>query len=128
MEPIFGKGGAVTGWLYPSGGITDARGNQRAFLVGGNIFDFHGHFLGNLHDDYIRDRDGKAVAFLAGAKDGPPLPRMGAIPPPPVIRPEPVRPSKPLVPGRLPAYSKQWSELCWDDFLGGRHLFIAYRR
>jgi hypothetical protein len=128
MGPIFSKDGAVTGWLLPSGGITDADGNYRAFLAGDNIFDYHGHFLGSLHEGYILDRDGKAVAFVPGAKGDPPLPRTDTLPPPPVIGHEPDRPSKPLVPRRIPAYSKRWSELNWDDFLGGRHLFIAYRR
>jgi hypothetical protein len=128
LQPVFDKKGKVVGWFRRDGAIADRLGQYRAFVNNGAVFDYHSHFLGGLHDGYFRDRDGKAVAFIAGATDGPPLPHIGALPQSPVIGPEPARPSKPLVPRRIPAYSKKWSELDWDDFLNGRHLFIAYRR
>jgi hypothetical protein len=128
LDPVFDKNGKIVGWFRQDGAIVDRFGQYRAFVSNGGVFDYHNHFLGVLKDGYLRDRDGKAVAFIPGAKDGPPLPRTGAVPALPVIGPEPVRPSKPLVPRRIPAYSKKWSELKWDDFLSGRHIFIAYRR
>ncbi len=128
MDPVFDKKGKVVGWFRTDGAIVDRFGHYRAFVSNGAVFDYHSHFLGGLQDGYFRDRDGKAVGFLPGAKEGPPLPRTGTVPPPLVTGPEPVRPAKPLVPRRMPAYSKKWSEIDWDDFLSGRHIFIAYRR
>ena len=93
------------------GAILDRFGHYRAFVSNGAVFDYHSHFLGGLQDGYFRDRDGKAVGFLPGAKDGPPLPRTGTVPPPQVTGSEPVRPAKPLVPLRIPAYSKKWIQL-----------------
>jgi hypothetical protein len=128
LDPIFDKNGKVVGWLRRNGAIADRLGQYRAFVHNGAVYDYHSHFLGGLHDGFFLDRDGKIVAFIPDAKEGPTLPSTGAVPQSPVIGPEPARPSKPLEPRRIPAYSKKWSELNWDDFLTGRHLFIAYRR
>jgi hypothetical protein len=128
LEPIFDKNGKVAGWFRGNEAIVDRLGHYRVFVSNGAVFDYHSHFLGRLQDGYFWDRHGKTVAFIRGAKGGPGLPRTGAEPQPPVAGPEPARPTKPLVPRQLPAYSKKWSELNWDDFLGGRHIFIAYRR
>jgi hypothetical protein len=128
MEPIFGKDGAVVGWIFPPDGITDTEGNYRAFMIDGAVFDYHAHFLGRLHDGYFWDRDGKAVASIIGASNGPALRLHGTIPRPPDAGPEPPRPSKvPGVPVN-PVYTKKWSETQWDEFLSGRQKFIAYRR
>jgi hypothetical protein len=128
MEPIFGKDGAVVGWIFPPGGITDTKGNYRAFMVDGTVYDYHGHFLGRLHDGYFWDRDGKAVASIIGASGGPEVTRSGAIPMAPSAGPEPPRPSKlPDVPV-YPVYTKKWSETRWGEFLSGKQKFIAYRR
>jgi hypothetical protein len=128
MEPIFDKNGNVVGWIVPPDAIVDRQGNYRAIISNGAIFDYKSHYLGRLHDGYLWDQDGNAVASVIGASDGPVLQRKGVIPGPPVITPEPARPSPPPVPERIPAYSKKWSELSWDEFLSGRHVFIAYHR
>jgi hypothetical protein len=127
MEPIFNRDGRVVGWIRPPGAIVDDQGNYRAFISNGAIFDYRSHYLGRLHDGYIWDQDGNAVASIVGASNGPVLPREGVIPRPPAVGPEPARPSPPPVQERIPAYSKRWSEMSWDEFLSGRHIFIAYR-
>jgi hypothetical protein len=126
MEPIFDRDGNVAGWIHPAGAIVDNQGHYRAFISDGAILDYRAHYLGRLHNGYIWDQDGNAVASIAGASDGPVLPRQGAIPRPPAVGPESARPSPPPVPGRIPAYSKKWSEMSWDEFLSGRQVFIAY--
>lgn len=126
MDPIYDRNGKVVAWFRRGDTIVDRLGRYRAIVSEGGIFDYHAHFLGQLHGGYLWDRDGKAVAFVNGAADGPVLPPAGAISLPPVAGPEPARPAQPLVADRIPAYSKQWSELNWEDFLRGRHLFIAY--
>lgn len=128
MEPIFDKDGAVIGWIFPPGGITDADGNYQAFMVDGAVFDYHAHFLGRLHDGYFWDRDGDAVASIIGASQGPELKRSGTIPRPPDAGPEPERPSRlPQVP-HAPAYREKWSDVKWCEFISGKQKFIASRR
>ncbi|OPY27429.1 MAG: hypothetical protein A4E28_02024 [Methanocella sp. PtaU1.Bin125] len=127
MEPIFDRDGNVVGWIRPPGTIVDNHGNYRAFISDEAIFDYRTRYLGRLHNGYLWDQDGNAVASIVGASDGPVLERKGIIPQPPVAGPEPARPSPPPVPGQIPAYSKKWSEISWDEFLSGRQVFIAYR-
>lgn len=127
MEPIFDSDGNVVGWIRPPDTIVDNQGNYRAFVSNGAIFDYKPHYLGRLHDGYIWDQDGNAVASITGATNGPAVERKGVIPRPPDAGPEPSRPSQLPVPERIPAYSKKWSEMSWDEFLTGRHVFIAYR-
>jgi hypothetical protein len=128
MEPIFGRNGNVVGWLFPPGGIADLDGRFVAFMVDGAVFDYRSHYLGRLHKGYFWDQDGNAIASIIGASGGPAVKRSGTVPTPPDAGPEPLRPKKlPVVP-RVPAYTKKWSEMRWDEFLRGRQKFIAYRR
>jgi hypothetical protein len=126
LDPIFDGSGKVVAWFRRDDTIVDGLGRYRAFVSNGAVFDYHSHFLGRLYAGYIVDRDGKAVAFVMGARDGPALPPAGAIPKPPVVGPEPARPSPPPVAVQVPAYSRDWSDLSWEGFLGGKHKFIAY--
>lgn len=136
MEPIFNKEGSVVGWIVPEGSIVDTDGNYRAFIRDGAVFDYRSHFLGRLHDGYFWDRDGYAVGSILGmskwpkgleAGKGPALAHKGVIPRPPPVAPEPEKPSTPLVSEPMLDYSNHWSDLNWNDFLGGKHKLIAYR-
>jgi hypothetical protein len=102
----------------------DPIGEYRAIIDDEAIFDYQSHFLGMLRGGYVWDRDGRAVAFVLGARNGPVIPRAGAIPRPPVAGPEPVRPSPPPVSKHLPAYSREWSDLSWDEFLSGMRKHV----
>jgi hypothetical protein len=128
MEPIFDKAGNAVGWMAPGDAVAGFDGHYRAFVSGGIVFDLRSHYLGRLHNCYFWDRDGYAVAYVAGASGGPAMPEaVNVIPPPPAAR-EPAMPSPPAVSGPEPAYADHWSDLSWDDFLGGRHKLIAYSK
>ncbi len=120
MDPIFDRNGRVVAWFRREDAIVDRLGEYRAVVSDGAVFDYRAHFLGRLSAGYVWDRDGRAVAFVAGAREGPALPPEGAVPPPPIVGPEPARPAPPPVPGRVPAYTREWSDLGWEEFLGGR--------
>jgi len=120
VDPIFNKDGKVVAWFRREDAIVDRLGEYRAVVSNCAVFDYQSHFLGRLYAGYVWDRDGRAVAFVMGAREGPALPPEGAVPPPPIVGPEPVRPAPSPVPGRVPAYTREWSDLGGDEFLGDR--------
>src|SRR4051812_28686782 len=73
MVPIFNRKGEAVGWLA-SGVIFGPHHQPRAFVRQDAVFSFSGHHLGRMENGFIRDRDGHAVAFMEGAKNGPPTP------------------------------------------------------
>ena len=121
----FDKDGNVVAWIVHDDAITDNLGNYQAVIDDGAVCDYVANFLGVLHAGYIWDRNGDAVAFIPGAGEGPVLPRMGAIPRPPPVGKEPVRPTPLPAIERVPVYSKRWSATGWDEFLGGRQEPVA---
>jgi hypothetical protein len=120
LDPIFDRTGKVIAWFRREDAIVDRLGQYRAFVSNGAVFDYQSRFLGRLYAGYIWDRDGRAVAFVMGAREGPVLPPTGAIPRPPVVGPEPARPSPQPVANPIAAYSGEWSEVEWEAFLGGK--------
>ncbi len=126
MDPIFDRTGKVIAWFRREDAIVDRLGQYRAFVSNGAVFDYASHFLGRLYAGYLWDRDGRVVAFVLDAREGPGLPPAGAVPPPPVVGPEPARPSPPPVASPIPAYSREWSDLDWEEFLSGKRKHVAY--
>jgi hypothetical protein len=122
LDPIFDRSGKVIAWFRREDAIVDRLGQYRAFVSNGAVFDYQSRFLGRLYAGYIWDREGKAVAFVTGAREGPELPPAGAVPRPPVAGPEPKRPSPSPVAEPIAPYSKEWSDLGWEGFLSGKQM------
>jgi hypothetical protein len=103
------------GWLV-SGVIFGPHHQPKAFVRRNAVFSFGGHCIGRIETGFIRDRKGDAVAFMDGAKNGPPVP----IPEFPPLKPIlPIPPSTP-VPSEAPVSppaSNAWSVLDWEQFL-----------
>jgi len=91
MEPIFDEHGRVVAWFATRGFVLDRAGDCRAFVVNGVVFSAERRPLCAFESGYFWDTDGKAMAFVTGARQevGPRLP---------VTRVPPTRPSQPRLP------------------------------
>jgi len=117
MEPIFDRTGTVIGWLH-EGRFLDRSNLYRGFLSGEAIHSMSGNYLGKFQNGFIRDKNGKAVAFIKGASGGPilPLAKVPQIPPIPPIPPLKSIPSIPPIP-QIPSLA--WGT-DWESFLNGQ--------
>jgi hypothetical protein len=117
MEAIYSRAGYVVGWLHEEV-VYDTLMSARAFLHAGAVFTLRGRHLGRFEDRFFRDPQGDAVAFLARAEGGPPLPE---IEPPAWPFTVPLRPHLPAPPTSPPAAmpTLNWSQLSWQQYLAG---------
>jgi hypothetical protein len=116
MNPIFNREGSVVGWLEGDA-VIDRDGRRRAFVSNDGLYDNESHYLGRTHNGFFWDQNGKAIAFIEGAKGGPLLPRIKPIPSEPVIEPSEALPSLPPETPAAPPYKGLWSKTSWEDFL-----------
>ncbi len=102
--------------------IYDLDGKACALIRERSVFTFEGQYRGRFEDGYYRDPQSRAVAFEEGATGGPlkPVPKRGAIAPPPYDLPHP--PEIEAVPPPPPFRANAWSDLSWDDFLQGKSV------
>lgn len=94
-------------------------GQPVAYLVSGAIYNYRGEQLGWYENGWIRDKDGRCVAFSELVSGGPPRPTMG-LRPAKVVRQ--VRPQmEPRTSRSLrPIHSNAWSGLSVQDFFANR--------
>lgn len=119
VEPVFDRFGRVVAWRRRER-LFDREGRAVAFVWDRAVFRYDGAWLGWLLEKYYWTKEGLAVACERGAgggpqpstsyeplrppvlEAGPPLPALGAAPPPPRLR------------------TRRWADLSWDEFLDGR--------
>lgn len=94
-------------------------GQAVAYLVDAAIYDYRGEQLGWYENGWIRDKDGRCVAFSESASSGPPRPGM-RLKPAKVVRQ--VRPQEEPRNTRAlrPIHSNAWSGLSAQDFFANR--------
>lgn len=116
MEPIYDRRGRAVAWLNGNT-LFDPAGGAVAFLSGSALFTHRPRYLGRLDRGFFRDAQGRAVAFLSGASDGPPLPVTTLAPVPPIPAVAPAPPATAPAPV-APACGLDWSVLSWDGYIG----------
>ena len=116
MIPIFNRRGKTVGWI--ANGLIFNQANQlRAFIRNDAIFSFESaHCLGWLEAGFLRDRNGDAVAFLSGAREGPPVPIPEIPPLAPILAIPRFIPVPSGTPTR-PVASREWSSVEWYQFM-----------
>jgi hypothetical protein len=117
MEAIFDSQGYVVGWL-DTGVIYDKYGGACAFVTDGAVHDSSGAYFGQFDNRLFWDTDGLAVAFMAGARGGPLLPRPEVPPIPPSLSFPSEAPALPTPPAN-PTTGTRWSTRSWEAFLRG---------
>jgi hypothetical protein len=115
MQPIYDEFGDVAGWLHGER-VLDRYGIDRAVIVQGYLVSYRGTHLGYFLDGYFRDPAGDAVAFVAGALGGPPLPVLRVPSGPPAIGVAPPPPPLPAIPSAARP-TRNWSRMGWGSFL-----------
>jgi hypothetical protein len=114
MEPIFDRNGKTVGWLREDV-VYDLDGANLAFVFRGALFEYNGKHVGSFSNKFFLDEEGKAVAFVRGARGAivPPLPSAIPIPPKPMTTPSPARTTTISVPSMPPVHSLTWSDKPW---------------
>ncbi|WP_207453702.1 4-fold beta flower protein [Herbiconiux sp. SYSU D00978] len=116
MDAIYGRTGAVVGWLSEFDRVYGLSGNVTGWIGGSlddearPVYGLHGTHVGWLTHGLFWDHEGLAVAFLVGSSGGPPRPVRQAHPVQPVRhtappRPEPEQPRPPAP--RRPEWSQK---------------------
>jgi hypothetical protein len=77
---LYGRGGRASHYVADDGMFYTWGGQPVGFVNGQEIYASSGRHVGRLSNGWVRDRNGNAVAFSAGAKGGP-IPPVPAIPP-----------------------------------------------
>jgi hypothetical protein len=115
MTPIYDRVGKIVAWLFNHRLILYC-GRHVAFVDGEAVYTLKGEYLGRFRSGFFRDPRGGAVAFVHGAKGGPPLPfsQLQTLPPLPPL--PPIAPLPPLAP-LAPPDSFAWG-IPWDAFVG----------
>jgi hypothetical protein len=110
MEPLYGDGGQVFGWIdLPSGRIINRDGQHAAFVIGEDIYNWHGQHVAWWLRNHVRDHAGRVALFLRGAGGlGIALPALAATPAGPAIAAVPARPALAATPARA-AFSAAWA-------------------
>lgn len=94
-------------------------GEAVSYLVDGALYTYRGEQLGWCDTGWIRDKDGRCVAFSEAATNGPSRPPMGIKPPQAVRQGRP--PKEPRDPRALrPIHSNAWSTLSAREFFANR--------
>lgn len=90
-----------------------------SYLIAGALYRYRGDQVGWYEDGWVRDRNGRCVAFSQWAVDGPTRAPMNAHPAKSIRQ---VRPTKePCDPRTLrPIHSNAWSEIAAKDFFSTR--------
>ena len=118
MTPIFNADIRLVGF-FDGTYLFDVDNHWVAFHDRGNVFACGGRWLGPLKDGTFQDHDGRAVAWLAGAR-----PATGMKPPAPMNPKLPLHPKRPLrprtpLPPQVPMQpSGGWSKLSWAQWMG----------
>ena len=118
MTPIFNSDVRLVGF-FDGTYLFDLNNEWVAFHDRGHVFACGGRWLGPLKDGTFQDRDGWAVAWLAGSR-----PATGMKPPAPMNPKLPLHPKRPLRPRTPlpPAHPMQpgggWSKLTWAQWMG----------
>ena len=115
MEPIFNCAGKTVGWLYRDV-IFNRRGFHQAFINNSAVYTYQCRYLGRFENGFLRDRDGRAVSFMYGARGGPATPTAEDPPIPPSSSIPPVAPVPPAPPVPPVSYLG-WSVLDFEGFL-----------
>jgi hypothetical protein len=115
MEKIYNALGQHVAWLNDYL-LFDNDHASVGHIQSGRLFASNGDHLGKFFDNYFWELDGSAVAYVAGAFNGPPL----LIEYPAVID-RLTHSGLPHLP-KLPAFPfarlNQWSENDWSQFIG----------
>jgi len=91
-------------------------GQAVAYLEAGALYSYPGHLMGWFKEGWLRDRDGRCVAYAARAIGGPVHPPAKALPVQSAKKPQPVE----LLRDKLtlrPIQSDAWSDQTALDFL-----------
>jgi len=119
MTPIFDANVHLVGF-FDGTCLFDLDNQWIAFHDRGNLFARDGRWLGPLADGTLQDHEGRAVAWLAGAR-----PATGMKPPRPMLPKLPLHPKRPLRPRTPlpPPFPMQpgggWSKASWAQWLAG---------
>jgi len=118
MTPVYDSNVSLVGF-FDGTYLFDLDNAWIAFHDRGNVFACDGRWLGPLKEGTLQDHDGRAVAWLAGAR-----PATGMKPPRPMNPKLPLHPKRPLRPRTPlpPPFPMQpgggWSRLSWAQWLG----------
>jgi len=118
MTPIFDANVRLVAF-FDGTHLFDLDNEWIAFHDCGNLFARDSRWLGPLKDGTLQDHDGRAVAWLAGAR-----PVTGMKPPKPMNPKVPLHPKRPLRPRTPlpPSFPMQpgggWSPVSWAQWLG----------
>lgn len=125
MTPIFNADIRLVGF-FDGTYLFDLDNDWVAFHDRGNVFACDGRWLGPLKDGTFQDHDGRAVAWLAGAR-----PATGMKPPPPMNPKLPLHPKRPLrprtpLPPQVPMQpGGGWSKQTWAQWMGKAPIAAA---
>ena len=118
MTPLFNADARLVAF-FDGAHLFDLANDWIGFHDRGNVFACGGAWLGPLNKGTFQDKDGRAVAFLAGSqpstgmKPSPPMQPKRPLPPKRPLRPRtPLPPPAPMLPGG------GWSPLSWAQWLG----------
>lgn len=115
MTPIFDRNGKTVGWIN-NRYILNSANKYQAILNNNKVYAISGNYLGEFKNGYFWDKQGRAVAFIKGAKEGP-IPPIPQIPPIPPVPPVPPIPSIPRIPPIPSIHTFDWSNLSFENFL-----------
>lgn len=115
MQAIFNRHGYTVGWLSGKD-LYDRKGNFNGFIIRYAVYNSNASYSGTIKQSFFRDMDGRVVAFMGDAKNGPVLPSLKSIPTRPIKKPRPS--SKVAPPPQSPKPPKYgWSKHEWEDFM-----------
>ncbi|MEL4456940.1 4-fold beta flower protein [Lutimonas vermicola] len=115
MQAIYNRQGQVVAWLNGKD-LYDIKGNFIGFFIGHAVYNSNATYSGILNQSFFRDIDGRVVAFMNGAKNGPALPSLKSKPSRPIKKPRPSTKVAPPPPSPKPP-KFGWSKLQWEDFM-----------
>lgn len=115
MEPLYGKTGAVVGWI-DGDDILDLNGAYRAWIESGHIYSWrNGNHVGWFEEGVIWDSHLCAVAMERDATASLSRAGFGGVPGRPGRHGRPGRPGRSGIPGR-PGRSNAWSKSEWSEW------------
>jgi ribosomal protein S18 acetylase RimI-like enzyme len=118
MTPIFNADIRLVGF-FDGSSVFDLDNDWVAFHDRGNVFACGGHWLGPLKDGTFQDREGRAVAWLAGSRPATGMkPHAPMNPKLPLHPKRPLRPRTPLPPPVPMLPGGGWSPLSWAQWIG----------
>ena len=118
-KEIYNHRGAVVGWIVGESDIFSRANLYIGFLEETNVFNAGGFYVGEFEDGFFWDRNGRAVAFIDGATNGPIIPITQIAPISPIHGITPIRPITPVTPVS-PVHSLSWSQSAFEAFIRGQ--------